>query len=287
MMFTKKAIRVSVALADGVFQGKSNEIILPQTPVHVSVDKTGGDSLPSCTIEVKNLSMALMEQLTVLSFRKLQTYNNVIKVEAGDNEEELDLVFQGEISTAVPVFATDGTVTFKIDASSGYYPLQMATPPVSVQGNTTVEYLMTQLAKEAGYTLENNGVTASVQNSVFRGSPIMKARELAKQTGVDLLIENNKFIIFPTYDANRKGTVPLLSKDSGLLGYPSFTNDGIQCDCLFNPLIELGGLVKIQSIVPKASGVWRVVKVHHELEAYSTTGGNWRTQVDATWRAEQ
>lgn len=286
-MFTKKAIGVTIALAEGVFEGSNNEITLPEVPTHVSCDKTGGDELPKCTIEVKNLKLDLMQRLTVLAFRKLQTYNNVIKVMAGDYGGKLDLVFQGEIVSAVPDFGTDGSVTFKIEAMTGFYPLQLSTAPVSVQGYTTIESLMAQFAKEAGYAYENSGVSGSVKNSVYRGSPIQKARQLARQTGIDLLIQDGKFITLPDYDTSRENVVPYFTKDSGLLGYPSFTSDGIECTVLFSPLIEVGGLIKIGSIVPKASGVWKVTKVHHDLDAYSPAVGTWVSDISATWVADE
>lgn len=286
-MFTKKTLVVKIALAEGVFEGSDNEITLPEVPTHVSIEKTGGDDLPSCKVDCRNLSLDLMQRLTVLSFRNLQSYNNVIKVMAGDEGGKLETVFQGEIVTAVPSFGGDGSVTFAIDAMSGYYPLQLSVAPVSVKGDTTIEFLMTQFATEAGYTLENNGVTGSVKNSVYRGSPIQKAQQLAKQTGIDLIIEDGKFVILPDYDTSREDVVPYFTKDSGLLGYPAFTSDGISCTTLFSPLVKVGGLIKIKSIVPKASGVWKVTKVHHDLEAFNPSSGTWFTDIDAIWVTEE
>lgn len=282
-MFSKKQIRTSIALAEGNFDGQNNEVTLPAVPTHVTITKTGGTTLPTLTADIKNLSLDLMQRLTVLSFRQLQSYNNVIKVEAGEEDVEPDLVFQGEIVTAVPRFAADGSVTFHIEAKSGYYPLQKSTAPVSVNTDTTIESLFQQFADEAGYTLENNGVTGSVRNCVFTGTPIRKARQLAKQTDVDLIIDNATFVILPSYLDSREGSVPLLNKDTGLLGYPAFSNDGIQCSCLFSPLLQIGGLIKIESIVPKASGVWRITKLTHDLEAYSPAGGVWHSNVEAEW----
>lgn len=285
-MFNKKNIRISVALAEGNFEGESNEVILPAVPTSVTVMKTGGTELPKLTADIQNLSIDLMSRLTVLAFKNLQTYNNVIKVEAGEEGEEPDLVFTGEITSAVPNFQTDGSVTFHVEAASGYYPLQKGTAPVSVNTDTTIESLFQQFADEAGYTLENNGVQGSVSNCVFLGSPIKKARQLAKQTGVDLIIDNSTFVILPSYLDAREGTVPLLRKDTGLLGYPSFTNDGIECRCLFSPLFKVGGLIKIESIVPKASGTWRITKLTHTLDAFQTVAGAWETKVEAEWIAE-
>lgn len=286
-MFNKKQIVISIALAQGTFMGEKNEVTLPAVPTRITIDKTGGNELPKMAAEIDNLSLDLMQRLTVLAFRNLQTYNNVIKVEAGEEGQTPDLVFQGEIVSAVPVFNADGTATFKIDAASGYYPLQKSTQPVSVNTDTTIVSLFKQFADEAGYTLENNGVEGSVKNSVFTGTPIQKARQLARQTGVDLLIDNGTMVILPSYLDSREGAVPLLSADSGLLGYPAFTNDGISCKCLFSPLLKIGGMVKIESIVPKATGVWRVTKLHHSLQAYQTAGGDWSTQIDAAWLADE
>lgn len=286
-MFRKKEIYVSIALAEGQFDNGSNEITLPKVPIRLTVDKTGGTELPKLTLDVENILLDTMQRLTVLAFRPLQSYKNVIKVDAGEEGMTPDLVFQGEIVSAVPVFDYSGAATFHIEASSGYYPVQKTAQPVSVNTDTTIESLFQQFADEAGYTLENNGVTGSVRNSVFSGTPIQKARQLAKQTGVDLIIDNNSFVILPSYLDHREGTVPLLRKDSGLLNYPAFTNDGISAQCLFSPLLEVGGLVKIESIVPKASGVWRITKLHHSLEAYAPSSGDWTTNFDAIWITEE
>lgn len=282
MSFSKKTLTVSIALAEGTFDGTNNQITLPAVPISATIDKTGGTDLPKASLEVKNLSLATMQRLTVLAFRKLQTFNNVIRIEADDN-----LVFQGEITSAVPEFQTDGTAIFKIEAASGYYPLQLSETPVSVQGDTAIEKLMEQFATNAGYTLKNEGVEGSVSNCVFYGSPIQKARQLAKQAGIDLLIDNGALVILPSYSTARDGAVPLFSKDSGLIGYPSFTNDGIHAEVLFSPLVEIGGMVKIESVVPKASGVWRVDKVSHRLQANDPAGGEWTTSIDASWLAEE
>lgn len=287
-MFTKKQIRVTIALAEGTFDNGENTVILPAVPTRVSVDKTGGNELPKAKITISNLSMSLMERLTFLAFKNLQSLNNVIKIDAGEEGQALSTVFEGEITSAVPVFDVSGSVNFSVDAMSGFFPLQKSAPPVSVNDEISIENLFSQFAAEAGYELENDGVSGSVKQAIFTGSPIQKARQLAKQTGVDLIIDNRRFIILPSYLASRNGdSVPLLRKDTGMIGYPSFTNDGIKAQCLFLPALSVGGLVKIESVVPKASGVWRVTKIHHTLEAYTTSGGAWVSDIDAEWIADK
>ncbi len=71
----------------------------------------------------------------------------------------------------------------------------------------------------------------------------------------------------------------LLNKDTGLLGYPVLSNEGIQLKALYNPSFRLGGLVEVESIVPKASGTWRIIKLTHDLAAFDAKGGPWESQM--------
>ena len=52
-------------------------------------------------------------------------------------------------------------------------------------------------AKKAGMTFENQGVSSSVKNAVFTGSPIEQARQAAKQVGAELIIDDEKMLLIP------------------------------------------------------------------------------------------
>lgn len=282
--FTEKTIKVTVFLREGEFGGGNNTVAYEGLPTAVVISKTGDKDGCKANVSLANIKLDTARQMTMLAFRKLQTYNNVIVIEAGTRGQKLNNVFQGEIISAVPVI--DGAnLEFRIEARCGYYPNLIPTPPVSVKGETTVEKLMTQFAKEAGYTLENRGITMSVSNSVFYGSPVQKAQQLATQCGIDLLIDNRKFIIQP-YETKPKGTVPLISKESGLIGYPAFTNDGVECSALYNPDFELGGYFELKTILPHASGIWKIAKLEHKLSAYVPGSTEWETHLSGVWVQE-
>jgi hypothetical protein len=44
--------------------------------------------------------------------------------------------------------------------------------------------------------------------------------------------------------------------------------------------------VKIESIVPKASGYWKITKLTHSLSAY-TSSSEWVSSFDAIWLKEE
>lgn len=276
-MFSVKTVRITIQLRKGEFDGGGNTVIIEGLPVSVTVTKQGGEAKNKASVTVDNLKLETATQLTTLAFKRLETYNNVIQIDAGSQGAELSTIFIGEITSAVPVMS-DSKLSLKIEALAGYYPALIPSTPTSVQENTTVEKLMKQFADEAGYSFENKGITASIANSVFVGSPVEKAKTLARQADVDLLIDDNKFTIQP-FEAPKEGQIPLLSKGTGLIGYPSFSNEGINCKSVFNDKLKVGSYFKLESVLPHASGEWQITKVEHRLEAYTPNSGTWESDV--------
>lgn len=277
-MFSIKTIRVTAQLQKGQFSGSGNTVIIENVPITVDITKQGGEDKNKATITVENLKLETVKQLTVLSFKRLETYNNVVQIEAGNKDTDLSTIFIGEVTSSIPEISDNGTLSLKMEVMAGYYPALIPSKPVSVQGVTTIDNLMSQFAKEAGYSYENKNITGSVSNCVFIGSPIAKARALAKQTNIDLLIDDNKFTI-QTFNAPKDGQIPLISKNTGMIGYPSFSSDGIDVKCEFNNNLKVGGYFKLESILPFATGEWQIVKLTHRLEAYQPSSGTWETTV--------
>lgn len=280
--FTLKTIRTTITLGKGTFGGGGNSKIIEGLATDVDITKPGLPEKNSASVSIANISLADMEQMTFLAFQPLQSLKNLITIEAGEQGKTLATVFKGEITSAYADYGSVPDVEFKIEALSGGYAAQIGAKPISVKGNAKAADLIKQFAKEIGYTFKNEGVAASVRNAVFSGSPIEKARSVADEVGAELLIDDDSMILMP-YDKPRSGGAVLLTPETGLIGYPSFTSDGISFSCFFNPNLKQGGQVKIESIVPRASGYWKITKLSHKLTAYRTGGGSWYSSVDAAY----
>lgn len=280
--FKLKTIRTTITLGKGTFGGGGNSKIIEGLATDVDITKPGLPEKNSASVSIANISLADMEQMTFLAFQPLQSLKNLITIEAGEQGKTLATVFKGEITSAYADYGSVPDVEFKIEALSGGYAAQIGAKPISVKGNAKAADLIKQFAKEIGYTFKNEGVAASVRNAVFNGSPIEKARSVADEVGAELLIDDDSMILMP-YDKPRSGGAVLLTPETGLIGYPSFTSDGISFSCFFNPNLKQGGQVKIESIVPRASGYWKITKLSHKLTAYRTGGGSWYSSVDAAY----
>lgn len=278
--FRRKVIELHVSLRSGSFSGQGNTKVIRDLPIKVKVEKAGPPDKPKASVEVAGMKYEDMEQLTTLAFSPLANGNNTITVLAGSEGEELSQVFSGEITEAAADFSQAPDIWWKADVMTGYVASITPQGPTAIQGEQPAADFIEQQAKLAGMTFQNNGVTARLKNSMFSGSPIEQARTAAREVGAELIIDDNKMILSPKNGAAAKtGTTVLLNKDSGLIGYPAITSKGVDCKALYNPAFKLGEYVKIESIVPKATGLWRIVKLAHELHANCPDGGPWESQL--------
>lgn len=284
--FTRKFLEVRVTLQAGQFEGGNTKIIT-EVPLKARIEKTGPPDYCKAVIEARGLRYEDMAQMSTLAFKPLASAKNTVQVFAGDElDDELSLAFSGSITQAAADFNAAPDVVFRMEAMTGYYGAITPQSPTAIKGAQPAADFIAMQARKAGFTFQNDGVTAQIENAVFNGSPVAQARAAARQIGAELIIDDGAMILSPAGGAGEKadggrGNAVLLTKESGLLGYPVLTNEGVQLKALYNPAFRLGGLVKVESIVPKASGTWRIIKLTHELAAFDAKGGPWESQMTA------
>ena len=68
-----------------------------------------------------------------------------------------------------------------------------------------------------------------------------------------------------------------------MIGYPSFDNEGVTVKGIYESKLQLGGPVRIESIVPRASGLWQIVSLSHKLQAGYPGATQWVSQIKASY----
>ena len=281
-----KTLRAEIQLGTGNFQGTSkNTYTIEGLAMSAKIEKVGLPDLNKCALSITGMKYDVMEQLTVLGFRKLTSAKNLLTLYGGTQGETLPVLFSGDITKAVADFKNAPDVVFQINATTGAYSVKKAAPPLSIQGDAAAADLAQRWAAEMGYSFKNAGVVTRVANCVFNGSPMQKLRMLAEQYHIDTIIDDGEVIIQPRGNVRKTGTIPYLTEQSGLAGYPAFTDKGIQLVALYNPDFKRGGLIRVKSIVPRASGEWKIVKLTHSVSAYSKNA-EWFSEIEATWKGE-
>jgi hypothetical protein len=200
-----------------------------------------------------------------------------VVVYAIDGDQE-SVVFTGNIFMAWAEYQGMPDVCLNIQAQAAAIDLLKAVPPRSFKGTIDVGNVMAQIAGSMGYRLVNNGVNVTLENVYLDNTGMRQAQQLAEMAGATILIppeEEKKMVITP------KGKpldypVPLLSAQTGMIGYPSYDGTTVIGRTLYNPAIRTMGVIQIESDVKRANGKWVVLSLDHALDS-ETPDGQWFT----------
>jgi hypothetical protein len=278
-MFTKKKIRLEITLQYGKFGNGTNTVIIEDLPISVSIKKEGFPSMNTAKIFVTGLSSELMEALTFLNYRILTINRNYISIYAGD-ESGMSLAFSGEISLAKPNFNNAPSVRMEFDAFTGYSSRMIAAPPLSIKGNIPVSDLCSQIAEKMGFNFVNDGVDKIAKNPRLSGSYMSKLINLAKDYNIGINVDDGTVRIFNKGASDR--VMLSVSDENGLIGYPSFEQNGISCSVEYTPNVRLWDKFEIQTVLSKASGQWFIQSIEHRLDA-NIQGGLWQTDLKGSY----
>ena len=281
--FLKRKLRIDLILQEGSFKGgQGNSFSIQDLAMSVKIEKTGAPDFGKANVTIYGLPLDIMEQLSTLSMKPNYYAKNVIRIFAGDEKAGMTQVFCGTITKASADFSGAPEVKFSIESQTAFFGSITAQSDSVINGSQSAASFIEQQVKKAGFSFKNEGVTGQVQNSVYQGSPIEQARQCAREIGAELVLDDDKAVLIGN-GASRKGNAPLLKKDTGLIGYPKLTQKGVDVTCIYNPALQFAGAFKLESIVPKASGEWRITKLTHTLEANMTSGGKWESQISASY----
>ena len=278
-MFTKKKIRLEITLQYGKFGNGTNTVVIEDLPMSVSIKKEGFPSMNTAKIFVTGLSSELMEALTFLNYRILTINRNYISIYAGD-ESGMSLAFAGEISLARPNFNNAPSVRMEFEAFTGYSSRMVAAPPLSLKGNIPVSDICSQIANKMGFNFVNDGVNKIAKNPRLSGSDMNKLINLAKDYDIGINVDDGTVRIFNKGASDR--VMLSVSDENGLIGYPSFEQNGISCSVEYTPNVRLWDKFEIQTVLSKTSGQWFIQSIEHRLDA-NIQGGLWQTDLKGSY----
>ena len=273
----KKALRFVITLGTGKFGSSDNDTITLQGFRAIAdIDKAGGMMMGTLRAKIYGVAQADMNSVTTLQWMPGTLIPNTVEVYAIDGAAET-LVFAGNIVNAWADYQGMPDVFLHIQAQSAFFNTLKAVPPRSFKGGVDVASVMAQIARDLGYTFENNGVTTQLVDVYLPNTGMEQTKDLARAAGCDLYLDDKILAITPP-NVPRKVMIPLISSASGLVGYPTFDGVGVNFQTLFNPAITFGGSIKLETDVQQAAGEWVVTSVGHRLES-EKPGGAWFSTI--------
>lgn len=282
MTFVKRAIDLTFALGEGNLGDSSgNAVKLSGLRVTSEILKPGGGSMGTATLQAFGMTFDQMKQFSTLGQRPTTQRRNQLTIEAGEDGGTMSTVFIGNITNAWFDGASPGNPAFQVLAHVAGFDAVNPAQPTSFKGSANVADILSSLATKAGKSFENNGVNVQLSNTYYTGSVRDQIIAAIRDAGCQWNgMDNNVLAIWPTGQA-RNAQAVLISKTSGMEGYPSFTSQGIIVKSLFNPSVGFGSPIQVQSNdVPAANGTWNVFSVSYNLDARMPRG-KWSMTISA------
>lgn len=268
----QKRLKFVITLGDGSF-GDADRITLEGYRASINISNAGGLQMGQLSGNIYGMKVADMDAITSYARYWGAFKPNTIIVYAVDGKQE-SVVFSGNIVTAWADYQGMPDVFLNIQAQAAALDLLKALPPTSIEGTVDVANAMSRIAASMGYSLTNNGVSVTLENVYLANTGMEQAKELARIANIELVVppdESKRMVITP------KGTAigdvkPLVSAQTGMIGYPTYDGVTVICRTLYNPAIHVYNLVKIETDVKRAQGEWLVLSIDHALDSEMPDG---------------
>jgi hypothetical protein len=203
------------------------------------------ESPSNCTIRIYNLSQDTM--------RKIREEYSQVVLQAGYVNGHFGVIFNGtikqfrigredNISTYLEILAADGDIAYnwarlRESLRAGSTPAQRAAKIIGAMNPFGVEAGQIQFPDTGGIL---------PRGKVLFGYAKAALRQVAKTQLCTWSIQNGKVQIIPL-DGYLQGDPVVLTAQTGLIGRPEQTQEGIRARALLNPKIVPGGTVKIDN----------------------------------------
>lgn len=281
MAFTRKRIDLTISLGTGQFgDSGANTVTLTGLRTQVEAQAPGGEAQGQATVRVYGLPASMLNQLTTLGFAPSATrFFNQCLIAAGDDGDALALIHAGTINQAWADYNEVPNACLEIQSVGGLAENLKPVAARSYIGSTDVATIMQDIAGTMGVGFENNGVDVKLSNPYLPGTALAQMRSCARAADIYAQLDRGVLAIWPK-DGYRSGDIPLVSPETGMVGFPTFSSQGVMVRTLFNPALKLGGRLQVASSLPPACGIWTAAQVHHRLES-ETPNGAWFTEVFA------
>lgn len=191
---------------------------------------------------------------------------------------ELRTIFAGDIIK--PRVKREG-LDFIIDleCGDGDIDYQTARVATTLKAGATDTQIVAELAKTMTRT-SKGAIDVPVTRALPRGKVLVgNTRDVlsrvATNNGADWSVQDGELIMLPAGKA-LPGESVLMSQETGMIGAPEATDNGLELACLLNPALRVGGVVTVRSILDYFDGDYKIVNLRSSGDIL---GGDWTSKL--------
>lgn len=251
--------------------------------------------------ENPNLSDVTIYNLSAKTENTIITSGHDIVVEAGYEGEQYGMIFSGNV--VQPIRSKEDGVTYVLQLISqdGDKFLNGGIINASFRKGQTQRSITNELTGKASNPIQTGAISDNLDNvKLARGKVVFGLsrdylRQISRSQDAVFYVNDGVVNIVKATDLP-VGQMLHLGPDSGLIGAPEQTENGIKAKSLLNPRINLNTFVHIDNSIVRmqkvqsgqvakqldSDGVYRVIKLIHSGD---TLGDEWYTEFEAVAQA--
>lgn len=231
--------------------------------IKASVTKLASSTQNEATVEITNIAKEVRDYIMTETtpFNANRVRKRII-VEAGRASYGYHRLFVGDI-TEVQI-SQPPDISIQIKAKSSQWEKGNVVSK-STAAQTRMSVLAASIAKDMGLSLIFEATDKNISNYYFVGAAIKQVEKLAEMGRVNAYVDDNNLIVKDTGEPLKQVT-RVLSMESGLIGIPQGSEQGVKVTYLFEPTTRLGGGLTLKSFSnPGLDGEYIIYKLGYEL----------------------
>lgn len=282
----ERKARVTVSVArpgdtpDAESQTSTYEFIDHRMDIKV---EQGGGNYGSAKVKIYGVSLDAMNNIARLWLEVLSPSNaDTLAIDVWDGDTFVPL-FTGVITWSAVNAQGAPQVALEIEANESMAALNTVAPPYAQDTPVSLEDALSTILADTGLTVEMAEGTPELQAQKVHltGSAGDQVTNLMRYfPEVTWYVNLQRFIVRPV-NGPLGGDPVTVSKDTGMVGYPTYSTSGITVSMLFDPRVRPGLTLDIQTVFDFVNRTkWVSSVLQHDLQP-NFPGGQWLTHVAA------
>jgi hypothetical protein len=291
MAFVERALTLIFTLGNnGTFAEGQNQLKVEGVRAKVRIEKNSGGNTSHANMTVYGLTMPHMRALAALNPAFMVMKQNVVEILANDitnPASQPTSVFIGQITEGEIDITNEPESALVLTAVAGLYYSVAPAAGSSYTGLTQVTVILDDIAKKMNLTLNSSGLSKPymLSDPHLFGTLMTQAQSICEAWNLNLFIDGKTMYVYDRYGYVTVGTdasIPVVSAETGMIGYPTFSDHGFFVHTLFSPFLNMGQRVEVRSTLEYANGTFSVYQLVNELES-QVPDGKWETSFHCNW----
>jgi hypothetical protein len=242
--------------------GKTKTYSSPMN-IRATGTKYGNALQNDCTVTIMNLDRATQDFiLTETSPYTLNRTPKTVILEAGRESYGTAVIYRGNVIKSIVSQPPDIGVTLTC-LTGNFLKGNIITRNQS--GSATLEAICRGVSQDTSTILNFQATNKNVGNYSFGGGALNQVELLNSMGGVNAFIDDDTLIVKDAL-IPLTGITRVLSAETGMIGIPEFTEQGIKVKMLIDNQTKLGAGLQINSVqYPAANGQYVIYKLGFDI----------------------